>query len=263
MITNNFCNVLDTKLVPIKPILYDMNGQFIVISDSDYVYVLQYRGYYKPPKKGNKKDKDDKNADVINFKNTKYNVPMSKLDPKYMNEFCFFIESELNPDIEYDYKTFAKTKKTKNPIINISLSSIYLYVAKSNGIINKYNLYTMLLERKFKIDETIKSFGLSPFDKYLWCINNNDYLSIYNIENEKPEKLNYYQKEVWDIKWSEKNDEGDREDTLDFVILQKNRLYLQVKIIIYFSLNILFLWKQILLYFSELDNMYAIILIRN
>ena len=225
MITNNFCNVLDTKLVPIKPILYDMNGQFIVISDSDYVYVLQYRGYYKPPKKGNKKDKDDKNADVINFKNTKYNVPMSKLDPKYMNEFCFFIESELNPDIEYDYKTFAKTKKTKNPIINISLSSIYLYVAKSNGIINKYNLYTMLLERKFKIDETIKSFGLSPFDKYLWCINNNDYLSIYNIENEKPEKLNYYQKEVWDIKWSEKNDEGDREDTLDFVILQKNRLY--------------------------------------
>ena len=83
----------------------------------------------------------------------------------------------------------------------------------------------MLLERKFKLDETIKSFGLSPFDKYLWCINNNDYLSVYNIENEKPEKLNYYQKEVWDIKWAEKNDENDREDTLDFVILQKNRLY--------------------------------------
>jgi hypothetical protein len=142
-----------------------------------------------------------------------------------MNEFCFFIESELNPDIEYDYKSFVKTKKTKNPIIYISLSNIYLYIAKSNGIINRYNLYTMLLERKFKLDETIKSFGLSPFDKYLWCINNNDYLSVYNIENEKPEKLNYYQKEVWDIKWAEKNDENDREDTLDFVILQKNRLY--------------------------------------
>ena len=225
MITNNFCNVLDTKLVPIKPILYDMNNQFIVISDTDYVYVLQYRGYYKPPKKGNKKDKDDKNTDIINVTNIKYNVPMGKLDAKYMNEFCFFIESELNPDIEYDYKSFVKTKKTKNPIIYISLSNIYLYIAKSNGIINRYNLYTMLLERKFKLDETIKSFGLSPFDKYLWCINNNDYLSVYNIENEKPEKLNYYQKEVWDIKWAEKNDENDREDTLDFVILQKNRLY--------------------------------------
>ena len=216
MITNNFCNVLDTKLVPIKPILYDMNNQFIVISDTDYVYVLQYRGYYKPPKKGNKKDKDDKNTDIINVTNIKYNVPMGKLDAKYMNEFCFFIESELNPDIEYDYKSFVKTKKTKNPIIYISLSNIYLYIAKSNGIINRYNLYTMLLERKFKLDETIKSFGLSPFDKYLWCINNNDYLSVYNIENEKPEKLNYYQKEVWDIKWAVKIEKLNNDRNNDF-----------------------------------------------
>ena len=225
MITNNFCNVLDTKFVPIKPIFYDMNNQFIVISDNDYVYVLQYRGYFKPQKKGNKKDKSDKNVDLTNIKNTKYNIPMGKLDPKNMNEFVFFVESELNPDIEYNYKSFVKNKKTKSPIINLSLSGIYLFIAKSNGIINKYNLYTMFLERKFKIDETIKTFGLSPSNKYLWCINTNDYLSIYNIENEKPEKLNYYQKEVWDIKWSEKNEEDEREDSLDFVILQKNRLY--------------------------------------
>ena len=228
MITNNFCNVLETKLLPIKPLFYDMNNQFIAIGDNDYIYVLQYKGYYKPKKEGNKKDKNNKSnnlSELYNAKNTKYNIPMSKLDPNGMNEFCFFIESELNPDIDYNYKTFIKSKKTKNSIINVYLSSIYLYVAKSNFIINKYNLYTMSLERKFKIEENIKKFGVSPFDKYLWCINNNDYLSVYNIENEKPEKLNYYQKEVWDIKWAEKNDENDREDTLDFVILQKNRLY--------------------------------------
>ena len=40
MITNNFCNVLDTKLVPIKPLYYAMNNQFIVICDSNYVYVF-------------------------------------------------------------------------------------------------------------------------------------------------------------------------------------------------------------------------------
>ena len=40
------------------------------------------------------------------MKNTKYNMPMSKLDPNGMNEFCFFIDSELNPDIDYSYKTF-------------------------------------------------------------------------------------------------------------------------------------------------------------
>ena len=228
MITNNFCNVLETKLLPIKPLFYDMNNQFIAIGDNDYIYVLQYKGYYKPKKEGNKKDKNNKSnnlSELYNVKNTKYNIPMSKLDPNGMNEFCFFIESELNPDIDYNYKTFIKSKKTKNSIINVYLSSIYLYVAKSNFIINKYNLYTMSLERKFKIEENIKKFGVSPFDKYLWCINNNDYLSIFNLEKEKPEKLNYYQKEVWDIKWSEKNEDEEREDSLEFVILQKNRLY--------------------------------------
>ena len=228
MITNNFCNVLETKLLPIKPLFYDMNNQFIAIGDNDYIYVLQYKGYYKPKKEGNKKDKNNKSnnlSELYNAKNTKYNIPMSKLDPNGMNEFCFFIESELNPDIDYNYKTFIKSKKTKNSIINVYLSSIYLYVAKSNFIINKYNLYTMSLERKFKIEENIKKFGVSPFDKYLWCINNNDYLSIFNLEKEKPEKLNYYQKEVWDIKWSEKNEDEEREDSLEFVILQKNRLY--------------------------------------
>ena len=218
MITNNFCNVLDTKLIPIKPLFSDMNNQFIVISDNDYIYVLQYRGYYKQ-----KKDKN--NNDIININSTKYNIPISKLDPNGMNEYCFFIESELSSDINYNYKNFSKTKKTKNSIINICLSNIYLFVAKANGIINKYNLYTMSLERKFKIDENIKNFGFSPFNKYMWCINTNDYLTIYNIEKEKIEKLNYYQKEIWDVKWCQKNEEEGREDTLEFVILQKNRLY--------------------------------------
>ena len=59
----------------------------------------------------------------------------------------------------------------------------------------------------------------------MWCINTNDYLTIYNIEKEKIEKLNYYQKEIWDVKWCQKNEEEGREDTLEFVILQKNRLY--------------------------------------
>ena len=59
----------------------------------------------------------------------------------------------------------------------------------------------MSLERKFKIDENIKNFGLSPFERYMWCINTNDYLTIYNLDKENPEKLNYSQKEVWEIKF--------------------------------------------------------------
>ena len=229
MITNNFCNVLDTRLCPIKPLFYAMNNEFIVLSDNNYVYVLQYKGYYKTKKENNnlnnKQGKNSKNVELNNIINTKY-IPMAKLEPKNMNEFCFFIDAELGPDIQYDYSTFSKNKKAKNNILNICLSNTSsLYVSKSNGIINKYNLYTMLLERKFKIDENIKNFGFSPFERYMWLTNSNDYLSIYNLDKEKPEKLNYNQKEVWEIKWCEKSEDDSREDTLEFVILQKNRLY--------------------------------------
>ena len=223
MITNNFCNVLDTRQCPIKPIYYAMNNEFLVISDNDYIYVLQYKGYSKPKIEGNNIEKSDLGMSM----KTRYNVSMNKLDQKSMNEFCFFVDEDLNPGINYEFNNFSHPKNSKNQIISIFLSSTCnLYVAKTNGIINKYNLYLMTIEKKFKIDENLKYFGLSPFEKYLWCINTNDYLSVYNLEKENPEKLNYYQKEVWDIKWCVKKDEDEmNEDTLEFAILQKNRLF--------------------------------------
>ena len=227
MITNSFCNVLDTKFCPIKPIYSAMNNEFIAISDNDYIYVLQYKGYVKPKIDGNNSEINRINQSDLGLSvRTKYNVSMNKLDPKSMNEFCFFIDDELNPSINYDYNNFRHNKKAKNQICDIYLSSYNLFVAKTNGIINKYNLYLMTIDKKFKIDENIKYIGLSPFEKYLWCINTNDYLSIYSLEKENPEKLNYYQKEIWDIKWCiKKEDDEVNEDTLEFAILQKNRLY--------------------------------------
>ena len=226
MITNCFCNVLDTKQCPIKPIYYSMNNEFIVITDNDYIYVLQYKGYVKPKIEGNNIEKTIKQSDLGMSTKIRYNLSMNKLDQKSMNEFCFFVDEDLNPGINYEFNNFSHRKNAKNQISNIYLSSTFnLYVGKTNGIINKYNLYLMTLEKKFKIDENLKYFGLSPFEKYFWCINNNDYLSVYNLEKENPEKLNYYQKEVWDIKWCKRDEEEINEDILDFAIIQKNRLF--------------------------------------
>ena len=80
----------------------------------------------------------------------------------------------------------------------------------------------MSIDIKLKIDDDIKSFGLSPFEKYLWCISNNDFLSIYSLEKDRPEKLKYNQKEIWDIKWCKKKDDDIKEDTLEFAVLHKN-----------------------------------------
>ena len=64
MITNSFCNVLDTKLCPVEPIYYSMNNEFIAISDYDYIYILQYRGYVKPKIEGNNADKNSKHTKI-------------------------------------------------------------------------------------------------------------------------------------------------------------------------------------------------------
>ena len=225
MITNSFCNVLLKKLCPIKPIYYSMNNEFISISDKDYVYVLQYKGYSKQKTDGNSQEKNRKQSDLNSSIRSVYNPSINKLDTKNMNEFCFFIGGTLSPGINYDYNNFPHTKISKHQILNIYLSNNYLYVALSNLIINRYNLYEMTIDIQLKIDENIKCFGLSPFEKYLWCINNNDFLSIYSLEKNRPEKLNYCQKEVWGIKWCVKKDDEIKEDTLEFAILQKNRLY--------------------------------------
>ena len=226
MITNSFCNVLDTKFCPIKPIYYAMNNEFISISDNDYIYVVQYKGYTKQKIKGKNSDKNLKMSEINSQVITKYNISMNKLDPNNMNEFCFFVDGTLSPDISYKYETFTHKKKARNQIYNISLCNNNLYVGLDNGVINKYNLYLMEFVQKLKIDENIKYFGLSPFEKYLWCINNNEQLSIYDLGNQKPNKLDYYQKEIWDIKWCKKNEEDEvKEDTLEFVILQKNKLF--------------------------------------
>ena len=225
MITNSFCNVLLKKLCPIKPIYYSMNNEFISISDKDYVYVLQYKGYSKQKTDGNSQEKNRKQSDLNSSIRSVYNPSINKLDTKNMNEFCFFIGGTLSPGINYDYNNFPHTKISKHQILNIYLSNNYLYVALSNLIINRYNLYEMTIDIQLKIDENIKCFGLSPFEKYLWCINNNDFLSVYSLEKNRPEKLNYYQKEVWGIKWCVKKDDEIKEDTLEFAILQKNRLY--------------------------------------
>ena len=226
MITNNFCNVLDTKFCPVKPIYSAMNKEFISISDYDYIYVLQYIGYVKPRNDGNNDKNRNTQSDFGLSIRARFNVGMKKLDPKSMNEFCFFIDDELSPGITYNYENFRATKKAKNPICSLYLANCNLYVAKANGIVNKYNLYTMVIDKKIKMEENIKSIGLSPFEKYMWCINSNDFLSIYSLEKEAPEKLNYSQKEIWDIKWCmKKDDDENNEDTLDFTILQKNRLF--------------------------------------
>ena len=229
LFTNNFGNLNDTKKCPIKPILYAINNDYLFISDGNYIYMLIFKGKIIANKKKEKKKDIDTNSNISNS--------LSKVDNKLMKELVFFIDDEkfdINKT-NYEFNTYIENpgaKKTDNLIIAMTISYNYLFIARSHGNVNQYELSSLKLEKKFNFPEKIKKMGVSPFETYLWTIDIDDILRIHNIKyqnNEKENKLikEFSQKEVWELEWVHKSEDFDDNfnDTLTFVTVEKNKLY--------------------------------------
>ena len=230
LFTNNFGNALDNKKCPIEPVFYSINEEYLVVSDGNYIYLLQFKGNI------NNKRKDDNKSSILSNMMVGLSVVQSiKLDNKFMNEIVFFIDDE-NVDINntnYNYNTFIQgvhTQKTNNKILALTLSTNYLFISRSFGQIFRYDLSTLKIDNKFNFEEKIKKIGVSPFETYLWSIDVDDNLRIHNIKNPNDKeniKNEFIQKEVWEIEWCHKKEDYDENftDTLSFVTVEKNKLY--------------------------------------
>ena len=188
--------------------------------------------------KGNLNDKKkvgDKNSSIISNKGM--NIHQStKLDAKSIHEYVFFVDDkdiDIN-NLKYDYNLFIKgnhTKKTNNKILALTLSTNYLFIARSFGSIFRYDLVNLKMDNVYKYSENIKKIGVSPFETYLWTIDIDDTLRIHNIkyQNDKENKnINeFIQKEVWEIEWCRKREDYDENftDCLSFVTVERNKLY--------------------------------------
>ena len=231
LFTNNFGNVLENKKCPLKPVFYSINEEYLIVSDGNYIYLLQFKETI------NNKKKLDRNSSILSNLKIGMSIYQSvKLDNRAMNEFVFFIDDK-NFDINnnnYDYNTFIQgehTQKTNNKILALTLSTNYLFISRSFGKIYRYDLTTLKIDNKYNYDEKIKKMGVSPFETYLWTIDNDDQLRIHNIKYQKEEenkKMNEFcQKEVWELEWCHKKEDYDENftDCLSFVTVEKNKLY--------------------------------------
>ena len=236
LFTNNFGNVTDNKKCPIKPVTYAINNDYLIISDGNYIFIQVFKRNIKKKKK-NVDEKSD--SEIINNNDKKSENIIINFDKKSIKEYIFFIDDEnINiKKINYDYDTFiseAKNLKTNNKIIAISLTSKYFYISRSLGNVYQYDISTFKLEKKFFFKEKIKKFGVSPFETYLWSIDNDDILRLHNIkpdikENEKENKLinEFILKDVWELEWINKTEDFDEnfDDTLSFVTVERNKLF--------------------------------------
>ena len=51
LFTNNFGNALENRKCPIKPVFYSINEEYLVVSDGNYIYMLQFKGNINTKKK--------------------------------------------------------------------------------------------------------------------------------------------------------------------------------------------------------------------
>ena len=240
LFTNNFGNVIETKKCPIKPLLYTINNEYLIISDGNYIYILIFKRNIATTslKKDKDKNKEDDKLNIINNNaGINMNPIMTKLYYKLMKEIVFFVDDDsvdINR-IKYDYNSFmnnTRYHKSKNPVIAMTLSPNYFFISRSSGNVYQYQTSTLQLIKKHNFKEKIKKLGVSPFETYLWTINTEDILRIQNIKYKEKEKDNkklndFMQKDVWELEWVHKIEDFDEnfDDSLTFVTIEKNKLF--------------------------------------
>ena len=86
LFTNNFGNVIETKKCPIKPLIYTINNDYLIISDGNYIYMLIFKRNIPTSIKKNKNKEEDKTNIINNNIGINMNPIMTKLDYKLMKE---------------------------------------------------------------------------------------------------------------------------------------------------------------------------------
>ena len=216
ILSNSIGSPVNNKIINIEPILIAINSTHVVVSDGHYIYLWQFRGTEEST---NNKDKNDDKTIIINGEEISINL----LTNKMMKELCFFIDEKPNVKDMYNISTFKCNKKSKDPISCISMTDNYLFIVCKSGKGIRYNLLSLASE-KFMIDKSLIKIGMNPTGRYLWTINDNNLLNIWDLEENK--KLDFDKKDIWCLVWSDDNnlDLNDSEEKLNFAYMEKNKI---------------------------------------
>ena len=217
ILSNSIGSPVDNKIINIEPIYIGINSTHVVVSDGHYIYLWQFRGTEET---SNTKDKNDDKTIIINGEEISINL----LTHKMMKELCFFVEENPNPKDIYNTQTFKGNKKTNDPICCLAMTDNYLFVACKSGKGLKYNLLSLTNTDKYTLDKSLIKIGMSPTGRYLWTINEGNYLNIWDIAQNK--KIEFEKKDIWSLVWSGNNnlDLNNEEEKLNFAYMEKNKI---------------------------------------
>jgi len=184
VLCNSIGNPIETKLVNIEPFFVEMTKNYIVLASTDHVYVWNYRSSTGKASMGHMADSN-----------------------KFGREIAFFIDEEPNPKMIYDKGKYEKLEKLSNePICCLTANESTLIVGRTNGIVNKYTLPNLILEKKLALNGKPNNIYVNCDGTRLAIIDLANLLTFYKLDVDgNDEVLPFEKKDVWNFKWSVEN----------------------------------------------------------
>ena len=151
-------------------------------------------------------------------------ISINLLTHKMMKELCFFVDDKPNVKDIYNCNNFKCNRKTNDPICCLSMTENHLFIVCKSGKGLKYDLLSLANSDKYNLDSRLIKIGMSPTGRFLWTINELNYLNIWDISKNK--KLEFEKKDIWSLVWSGNNnlDLNNSEEKLNFAYMEKNKI---------------------------------------
>ena len=174
-----------------------MTKNYVVIASTDHVYVWNYRSSSQ----------------------AKGGLAQISDSTKFGRELAFFIDEEPNAKMIYDKEKYDKGEKLSNePICCLTANEGTLIIGRTNGIVNKYTLPNLILEKKQALNGKPNNIFINCDGTRLAIIDLANLLTFYKLDVDgNDEVLPFEKKDVWNFKWASEN-------SLNCTFLEKYRL---------------------------------------
>jgi WD repeat-containing protein 35 len=196
ILCNSIGSPVDNRVINICPSIITINETHIIISNKLYIYVWQYRSLSIITGDSN---------NIHNYSQLLYIYNIDLLKKKMMREIAFFIDDNPNLNDYYNIDTFQANKTSGDKITSLYSNSNYLIASCESGRILKYQFPNISTPDRIAIGVKFIKVGLSINGDVIWGIDENNILSLWEVEKSnnnkrlKATKIDFDKKDVWDV----------------------------------------------------------------
>jgi WD repeat-containing protein 35 len=199
IVCNAIGSPLESRTITFEPLHVAMTAQHVIAASEDTVYAWNYRAALREPTPGGE--------------------GIRAINRQRATEHMFQIDVSLVGGACPDKDSFVPSATpTQDPIASIAATSSCLILARESGVVQRYALPHLMLERKFVVKCRPQVVALNCDATRLSVIDISGVLTLHDVSGTEALQLELERKDVWNMKWAEDNPE-------QLAIMEKTRMY--------------------------------------